>query len=631
MYKFIRSLMFAILMVIAPSLFSDDLVVLPRDAIWRFNDSGVDLGSVWREPGYKDFEWKRGRAPLGFGDDVSETDPNIPLATTVSFGADPQNKHMTTYFRTEIEVPSSYKDSKELEVYIHVDDGAVVYFNGVEVFRRGIKDDSKVAYNTPGKFKPKEETFTLPASLLKVGSNLIAAEVHQDGVDSSDLWFEMGLKARGVSAHTTTSTTTSSGAIVRFIPDSSAPRGSITKVTQMFGSDPATTRAFTWYTTFASGSTDVQVVEVIGASPNFSKAFTFSGRVKPSYNSPDELVHMAEAVGLKSGTSYWYRVGDAKLGLWSDVGTFKTMDNKKGPFTFINLADTQAKTEDEAILSAKTLADAVRTVKNAEFMIINGDIVDTGRNEKQWDWVLGHAAETMRNIAFIPAAGNHDEDPYSFIEHFNLPVPKGADIKTGAYYSFDYKNAHFIILNNNEDSPEWADFSLQQIEWFKSDVLAAKARGTDWIILIVHKGPYTTSNHATDEDITGPNGVRTKFAPLAAQLGVDLVFQGHDHSYSRTKSLNGVVYITPGTAGPKVYYLNKKIDSAYWANFVVAKEHPASKYGSDPADQSRPMRGVIQNFLAVTINGKNVSITAYEVDRIKGGLPYVIDTLELKK
>ncbi len=626
--------MFAILIVIAPSLFSDDLVVLSRDAIWRFNDSGVALDTAWKDPTYKDIEWKRGRAPLGFGDDVSETDPNLPLATSVSFGADPQHKHMTTYFRTEIEVPSSYKDAKDVEVYIHVDDGAVVYFNGVEVFRRGIKDDINVVYSTPAKFKPKEETFTLPASVLQVGRNVIAAEVHQDGEDSSDLWFEMGLKARGVFAHTTTTATTtrtSSGNVVRFIPDASAPRGTVTKLTQTFGSDPATTRAFAWYTTYASGSSDVQVVEVIGSSPNFAKALRFSGRVKPSFNSPDELIHMAEAVGLKSGTSYWYRVGDAQLDLWSEVGTFKTEDNKKGSFTFINLADTQAKTEDEAILSAKTLADAVRTLKNAEFMIINGDIVDTGRNEKQWDWVLGHAAETLRNIAFIPAAGNHDEDPYSFIEHFNLPVPKGADTKTGAYYSFNFKNAHFIVLNNNEDSPEWANFTPQQIEWFKADVLAAKARGSDWIILILHKGPYTTSNHATDEDITGPNGVRTKFAPLVAQLGVDLVLQGHDHSYSRTKSLNGVVYITPGTAGPKVYYRNKKIDSSYWTNFVVANEHPAAKYGVDPADQSRPVRGVIQNFLAITISGKNLSITAYEIDRIKGGLPYIIDKLELKK
>ena len=55
------------------------------------------------------------------------------------------------------------------------------------------------------------------------------------------------------------------------------------------------------------------------------------------------------------------------------------------------MTDTQAKTEDEAILSAQTISKALDTVPNAEFMVHNGDLVDDGVKEEQWDWLLGHS------------------------------------------------------------------------------------------------------------------------------------------------------------------------------------------------------------------------------------------------
>ncbi len=632
--KKIVCMVIGMLLALGGSGFAQDLVILARDAIWKYEDSGTDLGSEWRKGEYQDSHWKRGRAPLGFGDDVSETDPTIPLATSVGFGPDPQNKHMTTYFRTTIEIPESIQKAQGVEVYIHVDDGAVVYLNGTELFRRGIKEGEPVTFKTTAKFKPKEETFVVPASLFKPGKAVIAAEVHQDGGDSSDLWFELGLVAKGIGTPAkvseTTTTTTGTG-LVRFIPDAAAPRGIVTRVVQTLGSDSARTRAFTWYTSFASGRSDVQIVEKKGNTPNFSQAKTFTGRLKPSYNSENELVHMAEATGLQPGTTYWYRVGDASLNLWSEVGTFTTAPERVQKFSFINLADTQAKTEEEAILVASTMAEAVKPLPAAAFIIHNGDLIDTGRTEQQWGWLLGHGAAVFRNYPVMPAAGNHEEDPYALYEHFNLPVPKGAETKSGVYYSFDYGNAHFIVLNTNEDSAEWNNSTPAQIAWLREDVATARKRGATWIILTLHKGPYTSGNHATDEDIAGPNGVRTKMAPLFSELGIDLVFQGHDHTYSRTKPIGGVVYVTPATAGPKAYYKNTKIDPSYWENFVVAPEHPAAKYGVDPGNAGRPVRGVVQHFMAITVEGKTLKATTWEIDRKKGGAPTIIDEFIMQK
>ena len=102
-----------------------------------------------------------------------------------------------------------------------------------------------------------------------------------------------------------------------------------------------------------SAGSDLQVVENTGVTPDFTKAAEFTGRLAVSRNSKDELVHKAEASGLKADTKYYFRVGDKALGLWSTVGTFETAA-KTGAFTFIDLADTQAKTEAEAILSGKS-------------------------------------------------------------------------------------------------------------------------------------------------------------------------------------------------------------------------------------------------------------------------------------
>lgn len=167
-------------------------VFLAKDAEWKYLDSGQDLGTAWRQPDYQDDFWKSGKAPLGYGDDYSETEPDLPLATAVDFG-DEDDKHMTTYFRTTVN-GDALVDYAALECYIHVDDGAVVYINGQEAFRRGIPENVTVSYATGAKFKQKEDTFTLPVSLLQPGRNVIAVEVHQDDGSSSDLWFEMSMK-----------------------------------------------------------------------------------------------------------------------------------------------------------------------------------------------------------------------------------------------------------------------------------------------------------------------------------------------------------------------------------------------------------------------------------------------------
>ena len=650
--EIVKKLILLAVLVLAATIngkaFGADGVILPRDAEWSYSDIGEVAGN-WKNMEFDDSNWKKGKSPLGYGDDVSETDPSIPVGTVVGFGK-ADEKYMTTYFRKYVNI-ENIAGIKEVECFIHVDDGAVVYINGVEAFRKGV-EDGEVKYTTVGKFKPKEESFKIPASLFKTGKNLIAAEVHQDGPNSSDLWFELGIKVPG-----TAEVKKTEGKANETVKVEEPKIEKVSKVTITFTGDTKTTKGFTWYTSQNYKKSDLQVVEKTGNIVDFSKATKFRGYTTIPTNAKNEYLHKVEATGLKAGTTYFFRAGDSVQNLWSETGSFKTAGvNKK--FTFIDIADTQAKSEDEAILSAQTLAKSIETITDAEFIVHNGDIVDTGMSEIQWDWVLNNSGKTLLNMTIAPVAGNHEEDKESFAEHFNLKEVAGTDTKTGVYYSYDYGNAHFIMLNTNEDSKEFNNFNIEQIDWMKKDAAEAKKRGAKWIIVTMHKGPYTTSNHAVDPDIMGENGVRTKVVPLLNQIGADLVFQGHDHIYARTKVIkdgkavkatkitelvngvkteytvnpDGTIYLIPSTGGPKVYYKNKKIDSSYYDLFDIADEHHAAVYGADPKDSSRPLRGQIQNFTGITIDGDKLTAVSYETDKDKNnGMPYIIDSFGIIK
>lgn len=437
-----------------------------------------------------------------------------------------------------------------------------------------------------------------------------------------------------------------------------ATPAAINRVTVTFNGDTTTAKGFTWYSVVDSVYSDLQVVELKDIQPDFTSAQHFIARSSVAKNSSNDKMYKAEATNLKPDTSYYFRIGNESLNSWSDVGTFRTAQ-VSGAFTFIDLTDTQAKNEDEADLSAQTIAKAMTTIPNANFFLHSGDIVDNGTKEEQWKWLLGHSQPSLMNITIAPAAGNHEDKNYGYYEHFNVKEATDSNTETGAYYSYDYSNTHFIIMNSNENSEEYANFTPAQVAWLKSDVAAARTAGAKWIIVNFHKGPYTTSNHASDKDIMGTNGVRNKIAPIMAELGIDFVVQGHDHIYARSKPINkegkatesemitetlngqemkytvnpdGTIYMIPATAGPKVYYKNTKMDDTYYNLFNVADENHAAKYGADPGDSSRPLRGQVQNFVGITIDGDKLTAVSYEIDQnVDGGKPYIIDQFGIKK
>ncbi|MFT7481659.1 MAG: hypothetical protein ACI8WW_000589, partial [Oceanospirillaceae bacterium] len=110
-------------------------LVIPEGSVWKYYDQG-DVGTTnWVNNNFDDSAWATGNAEFGYGDG-DET-------TTVSFGGDGNNKHITTYFRKVVNLT----EQRTLDCRIKMDDGAVVYLNGNEVYRNGMPNGA-VNFNT---------------------------------------------------------------------------------------------------------------------------------------------------------------------------------------------------------------------------------------------------------------------------------------------------------------------------------------------------------------------------------------------------------------------------------------------------------------------------------------------------
>ncbi len=155
---------------------------------WRMNGSGADLGTAWRAPSYNDSTWQRGPSQWGFGDGDEQT--------VLTWASNP--RPTTAYGRTTVDVGPSTAGITGLQMRILVDDSAVVYVNGTEVYRFNLPDgpidfETRALRYVAGGEENYWRTIDLPADALVPGQNVIAVEVHQDKPSSSDISLDMEL------------------------------------------------------------------------------------------------------------------------------------------------------------------------------------------------------------------------------------------------------------------------------------------------------------------------------------------------------------------------------------------------------------------------------------------------------
>lgn len=157
---------------------SSSLVLLEAGASWRWLDTGVAPAEDWIYAYFDDTSWAEGPAPLGYGD--------AGIVSTVSYGADGNNKLPTTWFRTRFEGADGLLTAT---LELQVDDGAALWLDGVEIARINL-DVAADASSWAQASMPAETAwwrFELDPALVGAGEHQLAAEVHQHSASSSDL------------------------------------------------------------------------------------------------------------------------------------------------------------------------------------------------------------------------------------------------------------------------------------------------------------------------------------------------------------------------------------------------------------------------------------------------------------
>lgn len=181
-----------------PAVYLPNSLVVSITNMWRYNQQGADLGTGWRQPDYRDDAWPAGRALLC----VSADTLPVPKNTTLSLTSGSGTRLVTWYFRTPF-VFTGDPASAELLLRGIIDDGAVFYLNGVEVYRQNLRPGVMSYTNlailnvpTPGFTGP----FTISNTSLIVGTNWLAAEVHQFNPFGADVVFGAELTATSLIA-----------------------------------------------------------------------------------------------------------------------------------------------------------------------------------------------------------------------------------------------------------------------------------------------------------------------------------------------------------------------------------------------------------------------------------------------
>ncbi|MEZ5383808.1 MAG: hypothetical protein R2754_18670 [Microthrixaceae bacterium] len=160
---------------------------------WKFRDSGV-RPSGFEGQSFNDSTWAAGPAKLGAGDGNEATTTNLSNPV-----------HMTDYFRHRFTVTNPSVAAFDLDMV--VDDGAVVYINGVEVVRHNmgsgpVTNLTAASTSIWGAAETQVHQYRIANDgLLHAGENLISVEVHQKDLGSSDVGFDLSLtEAATVSA-----------------------------------------------------------------------------------------------------------------------------------------------------------------------------------------------------------------------------------------------------------------------------------------------------------------------------------------------------------------------------------------------------------------------------------------------
>lgn len=187
-----------------------------------------------------------------------------------------------------------------------------------------------------------------------------------------------------------------------------------------------------------------------------------------------------------------------------------------------------------------------------EHVVTTGDNVYAHGEPEDFkrDFFEPYACLFEAGVEFHASLGNHDLDtdggqPELAEPAFGMPAP---------YYAWILGPVAFVVLEaesldseietgSPEEQEQYA-WMLERLERFQTK---------PWTVVVVHNPVFSSGQHKSE-----PGWDEALGEPFA-ELGVDLVLNGHDHNFQTAKYL-GVQYIVTGGGGAALYECEKPFE-----------------------------------------------------------------------
>lgn len=373
------------------------------------------------------------------------------------------------------------------------------------------------------------------------------------------------------------------------------PTGAPDRVVLTPTEDPARSQAVTWRTA-TDVTTPVAQLAPVEAGPGFKNyggrsgrdevqtiAGTTTGDVNETLHYPMRF-HTATFTDLEPDTSYLYRVGDGSphnRTNWSEWFEFTTATAGASDFSFIYYGDAQNDTKEHV---SRVFRKAFAQRPGASLVLHAGDLLDYGDRDYEWgEWFHANGFTTGQ-INQIATPGNHEyfreTGPNNLLnaywdKQFAFPrngpqAPAGTEfpevyaaLDRGNVHYIDYQGVRFVSLDSNGAA---VPSGASRQAWF--DVQAA------WLDEVLTDNPnrWTVlySHHPVLSVSSGRNNaqLRNAWLPVIEAHDVDLVLQGHDHTYGRgnrngsrigNSQLHDGTVFAVSVSGPKMYDVSGQV------------------------------------------------------------------------
>jgi outer membrane protein assembly factor BamB len=180
--------------------------------------------------------------------------------------------------------------------------------------------------------------------------------------------------------------------------------------------------------------------------------------------------------------------------------------SRSANFSFANIADPHINPQ---------LPEQIREINSTEsdlgFIQVSGDLTNQA-TDAEFDRYKSSTAAS--ELPVWPAVGNHE---YSGGSSYAARINNYRRHVGPEWYSFDYGNRHFLVLENNGAAP----FD-EQLAWAEADLEAAVADNPDTELVVLTHQPMNVP--------FGSPSQYDRFGELLERFGAELILVGHEHS-----------------------------------------------------------------------------------------------------